>query len=68
MSMYGGFPVGSVGKKPPDNAEDTGSIPGLGRSHMLWSKQAGAPQLWAVLYSLSSTTRDATAEKPSHRN
>ena len=27
-----GFPGGSVVKNPPANAEDTGSIPGLGRS------------------------------------
>ena len=33
-SRYGhiGFPRGSVVKNPPINAEDTGSIPGLGRS------------------------------------
>ena len=27
-----GFPGGSVVKNPPANAEDAGSIPGLGRS------------------------------------
>ena len=27
-----GFPGGTVVKKPPTNAEDPGSIPGLGRS------------------------------------
>ena len=32
-----GFPGGSVVKNPPANAGDTGSIPGLERSHMLWS-------------------------------
>ena len=31
------FPGGTVVKNPLANAEDTGSIPGLGRSHMLWS-------------------------------
>ena len=31
------FPGGSVVKNPPANAGDTGSIPGLGRSHMPWS-------------------------------
>ena len=30
----GGFPAGSVVKHPPTNAEDTDSIPDLGRSHM----------------------------------
>ena len=28
-----GFPGGSAGKESPCNAEDLGSIPGLGRSH-----------------------------------
>ena len=30
----GDFPSGAVGKNPPANAGDTGSSPGLGRSHM----------------------------------
>ena len=30
-----GFPGGPVVKNPPANAGDTGSIPGLGRSHVL---------------------------------
>ena len=29
-----GFPGGAVVKNPPANAGDTGSSPGLGRSHM----------------------------------
>ena len=32
-----GFPGGSVVKNLPFNAGDMGSIPGPGRSHMLWS-------------------------------
>ena len=32
-----GFPGGTVVKNPPAHAGDTGSIPGLGRSHMPWS-------------------------------
>ena len=32
-----GFPGGAVLKNPPAKAGDTGSIPGLGRSHMPWS-------------------------------
>ena len=32
-----GFPGGAVVKNPPANAGDTGSSPGLGRSHMPWS-------------------------------
>ena len=31
-----GYHGGSVVKNPPANAEDTGSIPGPGRSHILW--------------------------------
>ena len=31
------FPGGTVVKNLPANAADTGSIPGPGRSHMLWS-------------------------------
>ena len=30
--IRGGFPGGTVVKKPPANAGDAGSIPGLGRS------------------------------------
>ena len=32
-----GFPGGTAVKNPPANAGDTGSSPGPGRSHMLWS-------------------------------
>ena len=32
-------------KNSPANAGDTGSSPGLGRSHMPWSNEACAPQL-----------------------
>ena len=32
-----GFPGGAVVENPPANAGDTGSSPGLGRSHMPWS-------------------------------
>ena len=31
------FPGGAVVKNLPANAGETGSIPGLGRSHMPWS-------------------------------
>ena len=31
------FPGGTVVKNPPANAGDTGSSPGLVRSHMPWS-------------------------------
>ena len=34
---FWGFPGGAVVRNPPANAGDTGSSPGLGRSHMLRS-------------------------------
>ena len=40
-----GFPGGTVVKNLPANAEDTGSSPRLGRSHMPWSNKACVPQL-----------------------
>ena len=40
-----GFPGGSVVKKLPANAEDTGSTPGPSRSHVPISDQTHAPQL-----------------------
>ena len=40
-----GFPGGSVVMNLLANAEDTGLIPNLGRSHMPWSKLAHTPQL-----------------------
>ena len=39
-SVYEDFPDGPVIENLPVNAEDTGSIPGLGRFHMTWGKQA----------------------------
>ena len=45
----------------PANAGDTGSSPGLGRSHMLWSNWAREPQLLSLhVWSLCSATREAT--------
>ena len=40
----GDFPGGPMTKNLPCNAGTMGSVPGLGRSHMLWDK-AWAPQL-----------------------
>ena len=34
---HGDFPGGAVVKNLPANSGDMGSIPGPGRSHMLWS-------------------------------
>ena len=45
----------------PANAGDTGSSPGLGRSHMPWSNWAREPQLLSLhVWSLCSTAREAT--------
>ena len=42
---YWNFPGGPLVKNLPANAGDTGSIPGLGRSHMPRSHKAHAPPL-----------------------
>ena len=55
-----GFPGGAVVENPPANAGDTGSSPGLGRSHMPRSKQAREPQLLSLrVWSLCSAIREA---------
>ena len=55
-----GFPGGTVGENPPANVWDTGSIPGLGRFHMLQSNQVLVPQL----LSLCSRTHQPQLLKP----
>ena len=37
IKIFQGFPGGTVDENLPANAGDTGSSPGLGRSHMPWS-------------------------------
>ena len=55
-----GFPGGAVVKSLPANAGDTGSSPGLGRSHMPQSSWAREPQLLSLCtWSLCSTTTEA---------
>ena len=55
-----GFPGGAVVESLPANAGDTGSSPGLGRSHMPQSSWAREPQLLSLrVWSLCSTTREA---------
>ena len=55
-----GFPGGAVVENLPANAGDTGSSPGLGRSHMPRSDYARAPQLLSLrVWSLCSVTREA---------
>ena len=55
-----GFPGGAVVENLPANARDTGSSPGLGRSHMPRSSQAREPQLVSLrVWSLCSTREAA---------
>ena len=55
-----GFPGGAVVESLPANAGDTGSSPGLGRSHMPRSGWAREPQLLRLrVWSLCSSTREA---------
>ena len=57
----GGFPGGALVEKLPANAGDTGSSPGLGRSHMPRSNWAREPQLLSLrVWSLCSARREAT--------
>ena len=56
-----GFPGGAVVENLPANAGDTGSSPGLGRSHMPRSSWAREPQLLSLrVWSLCSATGEAT--------
>ena len=60
------FPGGPRVEIPPANAEGTGSIPGLGRSHVPPGKQARVPQLESLslatnsLHSLNKTKTKET--------
>ena len=55
-----GFPGGSVVENLPANAGDTGSSPGLGRSHMPRSSWAREPQLLSLcVWSLCPATGGA---------
>ena len=58
--FLGAFPGGAVVENLPANAEDTGSSPGLGRSHMPRSTWAHEPQLLSLrIWSLCSATGEA---------
>ena len=68
-----GFPAGAVVKNLPANAGDTGSSPGLGRSHMPRSNQAREPQLLAIaeparLEPVLRNKRGRDSERPAHRD
>ena len=56
-------------ENPPANAGDTGSSPGLGRTHMPRSNWAREPQLLSLrVWSLCSATRGRDSERPAHRD
>ena len=66
-SVGWGFPGGAVVENLPANGGDTGSSPGLGRSHMLWSSWAREPQLLNLrFWSLCSATREAAIVRGPH--
>ena len=62
------IPGGAVVENLPANAGDTGSSPGLGRSHMPRSNWAREPQLLSLhVWSLCSATGEARdSERPMH--
>ena len=62
--IFGGFPGGAVVENLPANAGDTGSSPGLGRSHMPRSSWAREPQLLSLhVWSLCPATGGAAIVK-----
>ena len=64
-----GCPGGAVVGSPPASAGDTGSIPGLGGSHMPRSSWAREPQLLSLrTWSLCSAGRGRDSERPAHRD
>ena len=77
-----GLPGGAVVKNPPANAGDTGSSPGLRRSHVPGSNEAHVPQLLSLcsrarepqllkptrLEPVLRNKRSHRNEKPAHRN
>ena len=65
-----GFPGGAVAENLPANAGDTGSSPGLGRSHMPRSNWAREPQLLSLhVWSLCPATGGAAiVKRPAHRD
>ena len=66
-----GFPGGAVVENLPASAGDTGSNPGLGRSHMPRSNWAREPQLLSLrVWSLCSARnkRGHGSERPAHRD
>ena len=61
---FRGFPGGAVVENLPANAGDTGSSPGLGRSHMPRRNWAREPQLLSLrVWSLCPATGEAAIVK-----
>ena len=68
---FWGFPGGAVVENLPANAGDTGSSPGLGRSHMPRSDWARGPQLLSLrVWSLcpARNGRGRNSERPAHHD
>ena len=70
-----GFPGGAVVESLPASAGDTGSSPGLGRSHVPWSGWAREPQLLRAtiaepvrLQPVLRGERGRDGDKPAHRD
>ena len=62
-----GFPGGAVVESLPANAGNTGSSPGLGRSHVPRSSWAREPQLLSLrVWSLCSATGEAAIVRGPH--
>ena len=63
QEVQGGFPGSSVVENPPANAGNTGSILGLGRSHMLWNQEACATTIAAITEPTCPRARAPQQEK-----
>ena len=55
-----GFPGGSVVKSSPANVGDTGSIPSLGRSHIMEQLSPCTTTIEPTLYILGAATTEPT--------
>ena len=65
--ITGTFPGGPEVKNLPATAGDTGSTPGLGRSHVPWSNGACVPQLLILCSRVPALQQDKSlCNKPAH--
>ena len=58
------FPGGSVVKNPPANAGDTGLMPSLGRSHLLWDNYTCVLQILKPLRPRARAPQQETPPQP----